>query len=104
MMPRDRIICRDGFTVSVQASRFNYCTPRITDSPYYAKVELGFPSTMLPKSFDEYCDDESRRLGTVYGYVPVFMVIELINSHGGSDNSWLDDNTPMYLPPQLEIK
>ena len=44
----DLIKCADGFTMSVQASRGNYCSPR-NDSGPYDSVEVGFPS-----SFDVY--------------------------------------------------
>lgn len=37
------IECADGFTMSVQASRSHYCTPRNDVGPYTA-VEVGFPS------------------------------------------------------------
>lgn len=89
-MNRPRILCRDGFTLSVQASRGHYCSPKVTDSPYYISVEIGYPSTLLPKDFDEYCKRRDKPLDTVYGYVPIRMVIELIDSHDGSDNNWLE--------------
>lgn len=42
---RPRIVCKDGFSMSVQAGLYLYCTPR-TDlsSGNYSAVEIGFPS------------------------------------------------------------
>ena len=39
---RTRLICKDGFSVSVQASEFHYCRPRINGADEYEAVELGF--------------------------------------------------------------
>lgn len=76
------IVCKDGFTVSVQASSSHYCAPRDNFGPWRS-VELGYPSEPLPESFLEAAEDPSKPLETVYGYVPVEMVRELIASHGG---------------------
>lgn len=98
---RPRIVCNDGYSVSVQADQYTYCTPRYTQwqnengwqvmsiknnfetdryTPYES-VELGFPSEAdeLINSFAEG-DDYTN---TVYGYVPVKIVEQLIEKHGG---------------------
>lgn len=31
---RERVVCADGFTLSVQASDFHYCTPRSKEGPW----------------------------------------------------------------------
>ena len=38
-----RILCADGFNMSVQASETSYCEPRNDRGPY-KEVEIGFPS------------------------------------------------------------
>ena len=43
-MNNKRIECADGFSMSVQASRFNYCEPRVDDAKAYTEVEVGFPT------------------------------------------------------------
>jgi hypothetical protein len=78
-----QIVCTDGFTISVQASKNHYCTPRDNKGPYSA-VELGFPNRTLPKHFEEYGDGDELD-SQVFGYVPVELVNELINQHGGVD-------------------
>lgn len=84
----DRIECADGFSVSVQVGWSSYCTPRDNAGPW-TKVELGFPSASLPPVFDEFCDDpdDPRTTRTVWGYVPIEMVVELLNNHGGEADS-----------------
>ena len=40
--------CADGFTMSVQADDFMYCTPCDSVGPW-SKVEIGFPSERVEK-------------------------------------------------------
>lgn len=83
MTPVDKILCRDGFTVSVQAGDYIYCTPR-DESGTWTAVEIGFPSERLPDCFEQYADDPNpSNLSSVWGYVPIEMVVRLINDHGG---------------------
>jgi len=42
------IVCKDGFTMSVQANEFAYCSPRATGSIKYTSVEVGYPSQPEP--------------------------------------------------------
>ena len=78
---RPRLFCNDGFSISVQASSFHYCKPRLDGIQDYESVELGFPS-MEDELINEYAEDEPYT-ETVYGYVPIEIVEELINKHGG---------------------
>ena len=39
-----RIVCADGFSMSVQAHEHSYCTPRQTEGPH-THMEGGFPSS-----------------------------------------------------------
>lgn len=79
-----RIVCSDDFTMSVQASRYHYCSPRQDNSYPYFKVEVGFPSAR-EETLMEYIDggSESDPVQSVYGYVPVEIVEEIVNRHGG---------------------
>lgn len=107
--PPSVITCTDGFTMSVIAGGGTYCTPRPglcscalggpepehrdflgdTDHAYsgpYTHVEVGFPS-QRPEPWDDvwvgYAEDPEHPKKTVYGYVPVEVVRDLIASHGG---------------------
>lgn len=77
-----RVVCADGFVMSVQASDGNYCSPRTTDSDHYASVEIGYPSE-ASEIINQYAEDPESPIDTVYPYVPVEVVDELIESHGG---------------------
>ena len=72
---------RDGFNISIQANEYAYCTPRKTSAWPYERVELGFPSEI-----DELIEPFAESPGTtetVYGYVPIDIVNELAEKHGG---------------------
>ena len=75
------IKCADNFEMSVQASKFHYCEPRL-DSSYYVSVEVGFPSEKEDLLM-EWADTPEDPTGTVYGWVPVEVVEEVIEKHGG---------------------
>lgn len=106
---RPRIVCNDGYSVSVQASEHMYCEPRYTqwqnengwqviNGDYwsssgtprnfetdhftpYDSVELGFPSE-ADELIYEYAEGDDYT-STVYGCVPVKIVEQLIEKHGG---------------------
>lgn len=79
---RPHVICADGFRVSIQAGYGLYSMPRNNlENGEYEAVELGFPSEPdeLIKEYAE-CEDYTM---TVYGYVPIEVVEQLIEKHGG---------------------
>lgn len=79
-----KIVCRDGFSASIQASETHYCSPRaMTD--FYHSMEIGFPSE-VDNLILEYAEDVDNPTGTVYGYVPVEVIVALIEKHGGFAN------------------
>lgn len=78
----DRIECNDGESLSIQASQFAYCTPR-TDRGMYTKLEVGFPSVRPQERMMKFCENPDKPTDTVYGYVPVAVIQEFIDLHGG---------------------
>ena len=79
------VICKDGFKMSVQAGQSLYSEPRdVVDS--YEEAEVGFPSTE-ESLLTTYAEDEENLCGTVYGYVPCSIIDEVIEKHGGIDES-----------------
>ncbi len=76
-----RIVCADGFSLSVQANHGAYSTPRDEIGPWN-EAEIGFPSQRVEEIMP-YCEDSSDPTGTVYAYVPVSLIEKLINDHGG---------------------
>ena len=79
--PTKHIMCSDGFRISVQANRNAYCEPREDEAWPYDEVELGYPSE-LDELIREYAEDEDTT-ETVFPYVPIGVVNELIDRHGG---------------------
>tara|TARA_Y100001963_G_C6693378_1_gene405756 strand:- start:771 stop:1079 length:309 start_codon:yes stop_codon:yes gene_type:complete len=76
------VVCADGFSMSVQASESSYCEPRLNAQRKYNLVEVGFPShrEQLLMPWAENIDEPTD---TVYGYVPVDIVTNVIVKHGG---------------------
>lgn len=76
-----RIVCADGFSLSVQANRGAYCNPRSGIGPW-DEAEIGFPSHRVEEIMP-YCEDSENPTSTVYAYVPVKLIEKLIDDHGG---------------------
>ena len=70
----DNVECADGTTVSVQASRFHYSTPR-TDCGPYTHVEVWLATAPVTE-FDYDKEYPSA-------YIPIEKVVEFIDNHGG---------------------
>ena len=78
-----RVVCADGFSMSVQASRFHYCTPRVSDmSCPYTTWEIGFPSKR-EELILSYAENKRAPKQTVYGGVPTVVINRVIRKHGG---------------------
>ena len=87
-----KIVCVDGFEMSVQVGHSLYSTPKKVAKRYSA-VEIGFPSEREPL-IEEYVElgifDTAQGKGvdytdTVYPYVPVKIVNKVLKKHGGID-------------------
>ena len=78
------IRCVDGFNISVQAHSGSYCQRNTAGD--LLTVECGFPST-TPKTAElrnyAECFDGADYTETVYGYVPVEVVLAELDAHGG---------------------
>jgi len=66
--------CADGTTISVQASRFHYSTPRSDCGPY-THVEVWLATAPVTE-FDYDKEYPSA-------YIPIEKVVEFIDNHGG---------------------
>ncbi len=86
------INCKDGTTLSVQASKYHYCSPRADGLgawQQYTLVEVGFitkggePVTP-PDSWREYSSD-CEFPSDVYAYIPTDLVGAFIKEHGGAE-------------------
>ena len=77
----EKIICKDGFEMSVQANGGAYCSPRVDNAEKYTAVEVGYPSQYEPMLMD-WCDG-GEPLNTVYGWVPASRISLVCAKHGG---------------------
>ena len=82
MKLNEKVVCADGFTMSVQAHAGAYCLPCMSGAPVYREVEVGFPCRR-EELLMEWADEAHRPTDTVYGYVPVQVVTNVIAKHGG---------------------
>ena len=89
-----RVICADGFSMSVQAHNGAYCSPRMNNAEKYTSVEIGFPS-QRESMLMEFAEEVNDPTGTVYGYVPVQTVTNVIAKHGGI----VEGNVPRGVAP-----
>lgn len=81
--PAPPVVCRDGFSISIQAGEFPYSEPRSNTGPWQS-VECGFPN-QVDLALMPYAETEDDPLHTVYAYVPVSVVAAVLEAHGGID-------------------
>ena len=79
--PRPKIVCNDGFHMSVQGGGGIYSHPRKA-SDYYTEMEIGYPSEREDLIM-EFAESPENPTGTVYGYVPIDIIKEVIEKHQG---------------------
>lgn len=77
--PIKHIVCKDGFTMSVQVGDCLYCHPRKNFAWPYDEVEIGYPN-QKEELLVPYSDgwDEG-----VFSYVPIGIANEIVEKHGG---------------------
>ena len=82
--PRERVVCADGFSMSVQAGASLYSTPRDDEGPY-KEVEVGYPTRIDPilEPYAEDTGDGKFLTEVVYPYTPSSVVKACVESHGG---------------------
>ena len=99
MKMNKNVVCKDGFTMSVQAGETQYCHPRETGADRYTEVEIGFPNRPEDLLL-EFAEDGDRPTETVYPYVPASLVTLVIAKHGGMVDGELPAGIP-YLRADL---
>ena len=75
--------CKDGFRMSVQASGFHYCTPRVDDAEAYTACEIGRISQAEPLFMEWLEVPGGNPMKNVYAYVPSHVIAQVIAKHGG---------------------
>ena len=92
------IKCKSGLTMSVQASDFNYSSPRTTLNNVvdYYEFEIGFPSESVEELLP-YAEDSENPTETVYGWVPFYIIQKIIEENGGMITSPEVDDKSKFL-------
>jgi hypothetical protein len=78
-----KVVCADGFSMSVQAHEGAYCEPRGDNQQKYTLVEVGFPTEEEPLIMDWIEVPGRIPTESVYPYTPVDVVTTVIVKHGG---------------------
>ena len=79
---RPHIKCADGYLISVQASEYNYCDPKALVEEYQEVEAFEIDDTKeREEAFLPYLEWDDPN--AVYCYVPVEVVQEVIDKHGG---------------------
>jgi len=74
---RDPIVCKDGFSMSVQASKFHMCVPKQKlYNGEYKFVEVGYPNS------NELLLKEHQVDKDIY-FVPIEIIDKIIEKHNG---------------------
>jgi hypothetical protein len=94
---RERIVCNDGATVSVQAGQWHYSIPRST-SDFFTHVEAGFPTGYVPVSWRRYAENKNNLNETIYPYLPIYLLDHFIMLHDGLASGEL----PLRHPDETE--
>lgn len=78
----NHIKCKDGFTMSVQASYWHYCNPRVTlyskNNFIYESMEVWYPNKKEEKLMPYACQDSWE---WVYAQVPINTLNDIIENH-----------------------
>ena len=78
---RERLVCKNGVSLSLQASRKHYCSPKNNVGPYEL-VEVGFiEGCEKPQSFQPYVMALSE--GEIFDHIPLEIVVDFILENGG---------------------
>ena len=81
-----RVYCNDGFSISIQICKMSYSGSENGIRTFgidWKLVEWGFPSQ--PIDGEKYMSEDTETTTSVGGYVPVELMEELIEEHGGID-------------------
>ena len=78
---RPAAVCKDGTEYSIQASSFNYCTPRQDGLDAYDEYEVGQVTDWETGNLRDYAEAD----GGVAGFVPVEVIKQILEAHGGLD-------------------
>ena len=96
-----RIVCKDGFSISIQVHNGNYCASENGTRQFgfnWLEVEWGYPTENIDaKKYNaELWDDDQDTTNTVGGYVDINLIDSLVEEHGGLDIDATLKNPSLY--------
>lgn len=93
---RPTVHCNDGFELDIQASEFHNCSPK-KRLPYGGYKTLEIVSTSKPEDIlNSYCG-RNKNDNFYYNNIPIFIINDIINKHGGIIYFEKDDEYPQII-------
>ena len=88
IVPGPAVVCKDGYSVSVQCSATAYSEPRdiLIDADGYVSFELGYPSEH-DDLIEEFAEMDNDQTNTIFPYVDRDVVLALLANHGGIEGT-----------------
>lgn len=81
---RPKIVCIDGFKMSVQGHEMTYSIPKKVGTEFEA-MEIGFPSVQEDLIIEFIDRPGHEPTQSVYGFIPISLIEQVIEKHGGID-------------------
>ena len=81
---RPKIVCTDGFKMSVQGHEMTYSIPKKVATEFEA-MEIGFPSQQEDLIMEFIVPPGDKPTQSVYGFIPIDLIEQIIEKHGGID-------------------
>ena len=81
--PIPRIVCKNGFSFSVQAGAGVYCSPRLERGPWKS-FEVGYPSRYVPDLMPYLVTEGIPATDSVYADVPESVINKIVQRNGGA--------------------
>jgi hypothetical protein len=81
---RPKIVCMDGFKMSVQGHEMTYSIPKKVGIEFEA-MEIGFPSQQEDLIIEFIDRPGHEPTQSVYGFIPINLIEQVIEKHGGID-------------------
>jgi len=89
-LKRPMVVCNDGFKLFIKAGEDAYCQPKLNlfSGDGYHEVEIAYPSAsdkLLEDFAKEYLYSSENITDSIMPHVPVELVNQILESHGGID-------------------
>ena len=104
---RPEITCKDGYSISVQASSNHYCSPRKDGLTEYNEYEANGITEAQIAQLEEWAENPNEK-HPIYGFVPKEEIKQLLLEHGGLDKAIMKarvkERQEVFKPKDTELE